>query len=237
MPTIVTASTKGGVGKSMVAVVLATEFAHMGIEVFLYECDSNETVKEWMEETEKRGVMPKNLKVVLDVDESNIIDRIHEDDRDGRMLIIDCQGSASLLNARAMCLADLVLTPLKPKTPDAKKAKDTVRFLAQEEKAIRRKIPHSIVMTQASFVPSVIQRGIVESLDSSGRDFIRPFLMERVPYAMLFSFGGGLRTLPHHDGTIKAIPEAEAFTKAVLERVIASTSGQEGEQQEQRKAG
>lgn len=39
MPVIVMASPKGGVGKSTCAVLLASEFARMGAEVTVLDCD------------------------------------------------------------------------------------------------------------------------------------------------------------------------------------------------------
>ena len=47
MPVIVMASPKGGVGKSTCAVLLASEFARMGADVTVLDCDPNKSLTRW----------------------------------------------------------------------------------------------------------------------------------------------------------------------------------------------
>ncbi len=45
MPVIVMASPKGGVGKSTCSVILASEFARMGADVTVLDCDPNKCMR------------------------------------------------------------------------------------------------------------------------------------------------------------------------------------------------
>lgn len=55
MPVIVMASPKGGVGKSTCAVLLATEFARMGADVTVLDCDPNKSLTRWAARGFRKG--------------------------------------------------------------------------------------------------------------------------------------------------------------------------------------
>ncbi len=56
MPVIVMASPKGGVGKSTCAVLLAWEFACMGADVTVLDCDPNKSLTRWAPHGAPNGV-------------------------------------------------------------------------------------------------------------------------------------------------------------------------------------
>ncbi len=71
MPVIVMASPKGGVGKSTCAVLLATEFASMGAEVTVLDCDPNKSLTRWASHGAPKGVTLRN-----DIGRSEIVPTI-----------------------------------------------------------------------------------------------------------------------------------------------------------------
>lgn len=76
MPVITMCSTKGGVGKSTMALVLANVFAKAGSKVKLIDADPNQPLVTWM----KRSVdtMPPNIEVSGNVTEQNIVSCIYD---------------------------------------------------------------------------------------------------------------------------------------------------------------
>lgn len=56
MPVIVMASPKGGVGKSTCAVILTSEFARMGAQVTVLDCDPNKSLTRWASHGLPKGV-------------------------------------------------------------------------------------------------------------------------------------------------------------------------------------
>eukprot|EP00521_Asterionellopsis_glacialis_P020911 CAMPEP_0195336786 /NCGR_PEP_ID=MMETSP0708-20121125/16465_1 /TAXON_ID=33640 /ORGANISM="Asterionellopsis glacialis, Strain CCMP134" /LENGTH=68 /DNA_ID=CAMNT_0040407571 /DNA_START=222 /DNA_END=424 /DNA_ORIENTATION=- len=68
MPVIVMASPKGGVGKSTCAVLLASEFARMGADVTVLDCDPNKSLTRWASHGAPSGVTLKG-----DVGRSEIV--------------------------------------------------------------------------------------------------------------------------------------------------------------------
>ena len=111
MPTIVFASSKGGAGKSTSAVVLATELAGQGATVVIVDADPNKPVSRWS----NRPGKPASLTVVADVTEDAILDRIDQASRQAAFVIVDLEGTASLMVGYAISRADLVVIPTQGK--------------------------------------------------------------------------------------------------------------------------
>src|SRR5579871_1146993 len=131
MPTVVFASPKGGAGKSTSAVLLATELAVRGAGVTILDADPNKPVSIWA----KRAGCPENLTVIADISERTIIDQIDAAARQTSFVIVDLEGTASLMVAYAISRADLVIIPTQGSHLDAGEAAKAVGLIRQQEKA------------------------------------------------------------------------------------------------------
>ena len=145
MPTIVFANPKGGAGKSTAAVILATQLARRGADITILDADPNKPVSEWA----RRGV-PERLTVVADISEATIIDEIDSAAEKTTFVIVDLEGTASMMVAYAISRADLVIIPTQASQLDAKQAARAVSLIKQQEKAFRKAIPFSILFTRTS---------------------------------------------------------------------------------------
>lgn len=215
MPTIVIASPKGGAGKSTTAIILGTELAHAGAEVVMIDCDPNASLTLWAE----RAALPKRITVLSQIGESEIVRTIKQHDQDGRIVIVDLEGVASRLVSRAISQADFVITPMRATTLDATVGVRALALIAEEEEALDRRIPHSVVFTMTRAIRSKQHSGIAESLAGQGVDIIDPPLMERSAYSALFEFGGDLRSMPAQGNMATAVENAAGFAKAVYDRL------------------
>jgi len=139
MPTIVFASPKGGAGKSTSAVILATELALKGVGVTVLDADPNKPVSQWA----KRAGCPENLTVVADISESSIIDEIDAAAQKTAFVIVDLEGTASMMVAYAISRADIVIIPTQGSQLDAAEAAKAIKLIRQQEKAFHKKIPYS----------------------------------------------------------------------------------------------
>src|SRR3954465_11834493 len=146
MPTIVFASPKGGAGKSTSAVILATELAGKGANVTVIDADPNKPVSRWA----KRPAKPENLAVISDVTEGTIIDAIEEAARQTSFVIVDLEGTASMMVPYAMSRADLVIIPTQGSELDAAEAAKAIKLVRDQEKYGRRRIPFAILFTRTS---------------------------------------------------------------------------------------
>src|SRR5215210_1071704 len=146
MPTIVFASPKGGAGKSTSAVILATELALKGTAVTIIDADPNKPVSQWA----RREGCPPNLSVIADISEKTIIDEIESAAAKTPFVIVDLEGTASMMVAYAISRADIVIIPTQPSQLDAKQAARAVALIKQQERAFKKSIPFAILYTRTS---------------------------------------------------------------------------------------
>lgn len=221
MPVIVMASPKGGVGKSTCAVLLASEFARMGAEVTVLDCDPNKSLTRWASHGTPNGVT-----VVGEIGRSDIVPAIRQADGDGRIVIVDLEGIASQLVSRAISQADLVIVPMQATALDAEIGSEALALIREEEDTLGRQIRHAVVLTKTSAaVKSRVQKELEEQLRGAGIDLIEPSLVARSAFSELFAYGGdltGMMTNPDIStgGKVdKAQENARAFAEAVYDRL------------------
>ncbi len=185
------ASPKGGAGKSTCAVLLATEFARMGASVTILDCDPNKSLTRWA----SRG-LPEGMTLLSDVQRSELVTSIREADGDGRIVIVDLEGIASQIVSRAISQADLVIVPMQPTALDSEVGSEALGLVREEEEALRREIPHAVVLTKTSAaVKSRVQRELEAQLVAAGIDLIEPSLVLRAAFAELFAHGANLEAM------------------------------------------
>jgi chromosome partitioning protein len=209
MPIVVFANPKGGAGKSTAAVVLATQLARKGAEVTILDADPNKPVSEWA----KRGV-PDNMTVIADIAEATIIDEIEDAAGKTPFVIVDLEGTASMMVAYAISRADLVIIPTQASQLDAKQAARAVSLIKQQEKAFRKTIPFAILFTRTSSAIRTKSLGHIQTqFQKNNVRAFRTHLHEREAFRALFSFGGSLEALDSSQvgGLEKAIANAREY--------------------------
>lgn len=136
MPTIVFASPKGGVGKSTAAVLLATELASHGGSVTMIDADPNKPLSQWASLPGK----PDKLSVIDSATEESIIDTIEKAALKTTFVIVDLEGTASMMAGYAMSRADLVIIPSQGSNLDATEAVKAIKLVKGQERAFQRRI-------------------------------------------------------------------------------------------------
>lgn len=192
MPVIAFANPKGGAGKTTAALLLASELATKGAEVTIIDADPEKWISQW-------GVLagkPINIKIVGEVLEDTIVDQIDEASQKSQFVIIDLEGTASLMVANAIGMADLVIIPTQGSAMDAKGGAKTIRLIRNQERMARRPIPHSVLLTRTSAaVTSRSLRNVQEQLLKGEIDVFKTAIVERAAFRDIFDFGGTLETL------------------------------------------
>lgn len=157
MPVIVFANSKGGVGKSTSAVVLAQVLARRGASVSLIDADPNQPLSAWIARDPDR--LPGRLRLVSQVTENSITDAIDNAAEESAFVIVDLEGSANLAVSYAIGRADLVLVPMQGSQLDADQASRVVGLIHREQKAFRRDIPFAVFFTRTKPPASAPWRG------------------------------------------------------------------------------
>lgn len=225
MPTISFANPKGGAGKTTSALLLATELAGRGAEVVVIDADPERWISQW-------GALPGRpggLTVVGDVTEDTIVDRIEAAAEAAQFVIVDLEGTASLMVANAIGMSDLVVIPTQGASMDAKGAAKTLKLIRNQERMARRPIPYGVLFTRTSAaVASRALRNVREQLDRAGIAVFETPIVERAAYRDIFDYGGGLGELdPGQVSNLdKARDNARAFAGEILARLKAAAQAE-----------
>ena len=158
-PVISFASTKGGVGKTTLALVLATAFAHRitGSSEYRVACidaDPNNTLDTSLRKTG----FPEILSMVSDAE--TLLPTLRDAQRSADLVLIDLEGSANQAMLYAAGKSDLVIIPAQPSAFDVREAKKTAGVVQQAADLVQREIPLSVVLTRT---PVLRQRVAVHS--------------------------------------------------------------------------
>ncbi|WP_375695589.1 AAA family ATPase, partial [Bartonella sp. AC66GZZY] len=216
MPVITICSTKGGVGKSTMALVLANVFAKAGSKVKLIDADPNQPLVTWM----KRSVdtMPQNIEVSGNVTEQNIVSCIDDAVEQFPFVIVDLEGSANLAASFAIGRADLVLVPMRKKQLDGDQIGKIIALIKQQSQFFKREIPFRIVFSMTNTLNSREGQHIEKTLEKANLPILPASLTERGAFSALFQIGGSLFDLASSDvnNPQAAQENATVFANAVV---------------------
>jgi len=218
MPVITLSSPKGGAGKTTAATLLATELAERGARVTIIDADPNKNVVDW---SHLPG-LPPNVTVIGDVSEETIVDIIEDAASKTPFVVVDLEGTASLMVSYAISMSDFVVIPLQGSQLDAKQAARQMKLIKAQERIAGRVIPFAVLFTRSNpAIQPKTQRHIEERFLELKVPIMATRLYDREPFRALFSFGGSLSSL--HDKGMSNLPaaltNAREFTVEVIERL------------------
>ncbi|AXC16447.1 Chromosome (plasmid) partitioning protein ParA (plasmid) [Acidisarcina polymorpha] len=214
MPVIVTASSKGGAGKSTLTLVLAQALDAMGASVTIIDADPNRPILRW-----RSGKSSSKIDVVGDVTEGSIVRCIREHSAVRQFVLVDLEGTANRLVSRAITQADLVLIPLQASALDSNEASRAVNLIQEEEETLEgRRIPFRIIMTRTNpLITTKIEGGIIDALAKAEIPMMRTRLHERQAYKAIFVRRESIGEL---DDSINGLPAALANAERLAEEVV-----------------
>lgn len=221
MPIISFANPKGGAGKTTTALLLAIELADRDATVTVIDADPERWISQWATLPGK----PDNIVIQSDVTEESIVDRIDAAARESQFVIVDLEGTASLMVANAIGMSDLVVIPLQGSSMDAKGGAKTIRLIRNQERMARRSIAHAVALTRASAaVTSRAMKNVQNQLAQAGIEVFHTAIVERAAFRDLFDYGGTLAGLdPNQVSNVeKARANARSFAGEVLARLKAA---------------
>jgi chromosome partitioning protein len=224
MPVISFANPKGGAGKTTTALILATELADSGASVSIIDADPERWISQW-------GALPglpATIRVVGGVTEDGIVDLIEAEQAQSQFVVVDLEGTASLMVANAVGMSDLVIIPAQGSSMDARGGAKMIRLIANQARLTRRTIAHCVVLTRTSAaVQSRTLKNVQGQLDDNGIPVLQTRIVERAAFRDLFDFGGTLRSLD--PGQVSNLDKAIANARDFAGEVILTLKRAEGD--------
>ncbi|MCY1669352.1 ParA family protein [Rhizobium sp. SL86] len=225
MPVISFANPKGGAGKTTSALLLAGELAARGASIAIIDADPERWISQWGSLPGK----PENIQIISNVTEDTIVDLVEDAASEYQFVIIDLEGTASLMVANAIGMSDLVIIPTQGASMDAKGASKTIKLIRNQSRMAKRQIPYAVLLTRVSAaVTSRSLKNVREQLHSAGIEVMSNSIVERAAYRDLLDFGGILAKLdPKQVSNLdKAIQNAMEFAAEVITRLKAIQLGE-----------
>ncbi|MEL6418312.1 MAG: ParA family protein [Pseudomonadota bacterium] len=216
MPVISFANPKGGAGKTTTALLLATELAEKGAQVTIIDADPEKWISGWGNLDGK----PDNIEIIGEVSEDTIVDLIDEASARAQFVVVDLEGTASLMVANAIGMSDLVVIPIQGSSMDARGGAKTIKLIRSQGRMARRDIAHAVVLTRTSAaVTSRALRNVQEQLAAGGIDVLDTTIVERAAFRDLFDYGGGLAALD--PALVSNVEKAKANARTFAGEVLA----------------
>src|SRR3984885_1104447 len=152
MPVITVSSPKGGAGKTTAVTILATILAQQGAAVTVIDADPNKNILDWS----RLPGIPANLSVIGEVTEETIVDEIEAASEKSSFVIVDLEGTASLMVSYAISMADFVVIPVQGSQLDAKQAARQMKLIKAQERIAGRSITFSVLFTRTN--PAILTK-------------------------------------------------------------------------------
>lgn len=138
---------KGGVGKTTIALLLASEMAERGIATALIDMDRRGNVVAWAEKAARRALVLNRI-TVHDGRGLETVERLQAWTTASPFTVIDLPGEETTAAAAAVALSDCVVTPMKISEQDIAGARAAQRFVQRIGAETRRTIPQLFVVNE-----------------------------------------------------------------------------------------
>jgi chromosome partitioning protein len=162
MPILTIASSKGGVGKTVLAEILVARLAADGCRIAVLDADPNRALAGWLADIYEG---PPPIEVVAEAEETRVALAMPSLSTRAEILIIDTAGFASLAASVAMTGADAVLVPVLPGRADLVEAERTVQRAESLARAARREVPVRVVANRVRRGTSLSKHALSQAED------------------------------------------------------------------------
>lgn len=218
MATISIASSKGGCGKTTLAILLGTELAFSGYRVVLLDCDLNQHSSAFGTKATVDG-----FSVIPSIDENNVLGAMRKAEADSDVVIVDLPGGSSTLALKSLQRSNFVLVPCQASLPDVRDGIKTIAQIDDAQDLSRVSIARALIWTRVlPGFESRSARHVRESVEGRGLPTFESALMERAVFRELHLTG----QTPRQMGKTAAASNVATITAELLaniERLVDGT--------------
>src|SRR5580700_3661940 len=212
---IVVANSKGGVGKSTIAVHLAAWLHEQGHRVTLADCDTQHSSSDWL-----REALPEVKSVVL-ANPEQILDELPELARNADYVVADGPGSNTETSRALLLRADLALVPCKASMLEVRALAQATNVLRQSQD-IRGGDPRAIIIL--SMVGKTYR--LTQDMKDAAEALELPLAKTALTLKQIYADAPGQGAVVRHLGARgrEASQEIEALFREVLPEAVAGKS-------------
>lgn len=163
MTKLVFANSKGGVGKSTLAVHLAVWLFERGLKVALLDCDAQQSASVWGREAEPQLTIQIATSPETATEIAGNLSRLHE------FVVIDAPGGMSDVSRTCLLLADLAVFPITPSILDLRSVSQATAVL-KYARAINGGRPEGRLVLNRIRSREVISRELITAAPTLGLD-------------------------------------------------------------------
>jgi chromosome partitioning protein len=181
VPVIAFASTKGGVGKTTLAFVIATAIARWLSPITEYrvaciDCDPNGTLDAALRKTASPDIWS------LPSDAETLLPTLRDAQRSASLVLIDLEGSANQAMLYACGKSDLVLIPAQPSAFDVREARKTADVVSQAADLVGREIGVRVVLTRTPVLRQRVAEHSRAQFEKAGLPLLPVELVQRTAF-------------------------------------------------------
>jgi chromosome partitioning protein len=174
MSVVTIASSKGGPGKTTIAMLLASSLTREGLRLVALDADPTQAFSRWASSAYEGPAFT----CLAEPDETRLAHLIdhHADSAD--LVIVDTAGFGNRAAAVAMTSADLIIIPALSGEPDITEAEKTWRLAEGLARAARRHIPAFVLLNKvrrtslAKHASAEIERAAIPRFDATLSDLV-----------------------------------------------------------------
>lgn len=199
MPVITIATSKGGAGKTTVCRLFASAIAerYPAQKITIIDTDPNQHSAAWFD----IGHAPNNIAIIRDSTQHTVIDDIDKASADD-WVFVDVEGIASVTMQDAINCADFTLLICQPSEDDVSEIFKVVSRVRKQEKVLRRKIAHAVLMNRTRASGSTrLNKEILKDFENAENEIphLKNSLNERVAFQNMRTEGCSLNALKQNN--------------------------------------
>jgi chromosome partitioning protein len=215
MPVITFANTKGGAGKTTLALITAGELARRGLRVALIDADP----QQWASHGMRGATAGASLSIIGDVTVDTIEQRIKSLKKSTDYILVDLPGSVSPLLAKGIGLSDHVLVPVQGCALDAAGGAQVLDILKALARGCNIRIPHSVALTRVNSIITTRALLVVKAmLAQQGVHVLSTPLIERAAYRDMFDAGTTLDALDPE--SVSNLAKAQDNARLLVDEIV-----------------